>query len=707
MAMMRLFSGRMRYSEVVLLVFVIAIAAMLIVPLPTPLLDILLVVNISFSILLLLVGLYVSNSAALYTFPTILLLSTLFRLGLNVASSRLILSQGDAGRVIESFGTFLIRGEVVVGIIIFSIVTIVNFIVIAKGAARVSEVAARFFLDALPGRQAVIDNDARAGVISAEEARKKRDHLRLESQLYGSMDGAMKFVQGDAVAGLFIIIVNIVGGVYMGVSSGLGLGDAIQSYTVLTVGDGLVTQIPGLLTSICAGIIVTRVSSSETSTLGTDLRTQLFSQPITLLVTALILIVFASLPGIPATPFLLVAAISAFAGWFLIKREREMPVRAGVSGEYGRLGGEAGRHEKGISDLGDGALRLEFDARVLFKQYRTQPQRYTDAWAGFNEAFHANVGVLLPDLNVAPSELLAPSSYQVYHGGVEMFSGTVAPDALFVEISSCQARVLGLPVIKEEEHPSSGHKVFWTHNSAHIRSVLDAGTIRSYDFFEYICLRIGSFCQRHPEEFVSVTDVHSLLRQIEKRHPGLVAEGFGKEFISVPRLTELLHELVRQGVSIRDFRGVIEGVASYCSANRVSVDDESSVDLAEVVRHLRAYRRRQVLRRFLGSATSLHVVSLSEDVERTLSEADFDNKALPVAVEAPVLDALLAGLSRVLRPTLDQGILPVALLCSNDLKEKVLSITRMTKHSLFVTTFEELDPSVPVQQVGMWMMVGR
>jgi type III secretion protein V len=705
--MLRALSGRMRYSEVVLLVFVIAIAAMLIVPLPTPLLDILLVINISFSILLLLVGLYVANSAALYTFPTILLLSTLFRLGLNVASSRLILSQGDAGRVIESFGTFLIRGEVIVGIIIFSIVTIVNFIVIAKGAARVSEVAARFFLDALPGRQLVIDNDARAGVISADEARKKRDQLRLESQLYGSMDGAMKFVQGDAVAGLFIIVVNVVGGVYMGVSSGLGLGDAVQTYTILTVGDGLVTQIPSLLTSICAGIIVTRVSSSETSTLGTDLRTQLFSQPITLIVTALILVVFASLPGIPATPFLLVASIAAFAGWFLIKREREMPVRVGLSAEYGRLGGDGGRHEKGISELGDGVLRLELDARVLFKLYRTQPQRYTEVWGRFNEDFHAHVGIVLPDLNVAPSELLAPASYRVYHGGVEMFSGSVEPESLFVEISSCQARMLGLPVLQEEEHPISGHKVFWTKNSPQTRGVLDAGTVRSYDFFEYICLRIGSFCQRHPEEFLSVTDVHSMLRQIEKRHPGLIAEGFGKEFIAVPRLAELLHELVRQGVSIRDFRGVVEGVASYCSANRVSVDDESSLDLSEVVRHLRACRRRQVLRRFLGSATSLHVVSLSEDVERTLSEADFDNKALPVAVEAPVLDALLAGLSRVLRPTLDQGILPVALLCSNDLKEKVLSITRMTRHSLFVTTFEELDPSVPVQQVGTWMMVGR
>jgi type III secretory pathway component EscV len=343
----------------------------------------------------------------------------------------------------------------------------------------------------------------------------------------------------------------------------------------------------------------------------------------------------------------------------------------------------------------------------LFKLYRAQAQRYTDAWHRFNESFHADVGMVLPDMNVVQNELLVPSSYRVFHAGVEMLSGEAAFDGLFVEISSSQAAVLGLPVVKEEEHPISGHKVFWTRNTAATRSVLDAGSIRSYDFFDYINLKIGSFCLRHPEEFLSVTDVHSLLRQIEKRHPGLIAEGFGKEFVPVPRLTEVLHELVRQGISIRDFRGVIEGVASYCSANRRSVDDESAVDVGEVVRHIRGHRRRQVLRRFLGTAHSLHVVSLSEEVECALSEAEFDNKSLPVAVEATVLDELINGLATVLKPTLDQGSLPIALLCSHDIKEKVLSITRMTKHALFVTTFEELDPSVPVQQVGVWMLAER
>jgi type III secretion protein V len=699
---------RIRYSEVVLLAFVVAIAAMLIVPLPTPLLDLLLVVNISFSILLLLVGLYVSNSATLYTFPTVLLLSTLFRLGLNVASSRLILSQGDAGRVIEAFGTFLIRGEVVVGVIIFSIVTVVNFIVIAKGATRVSEVAARFFLDSLPGRQLVIDNDARAGVISADDARKKRDNLRLESQLYGSMDGAMKFVQGDAVAGFFIIIVNIVGGVYMGIASGLGVQDAIQTYTVLTVGDGLVTQIPSLLTSICAGIIVTRVSSSDSTSLGMDLRTQLFSQPTTLVVTAVILLVFAALPGIPAFPFVLVSGIAAGAGVWLIRKEREMPSSSMPSAEFRR--GSAisqGVGGAGEVDAYDDSLVIELDRVTLFRLYRSSASKHLAAWSSFKEEFYNDVGISLPEISVRMSDRLPSGAFRVSRGGVEMLSGGVVADGAFMEISSSQARILGLTVVREEEHPVSGHRVFWTAASPRARAIVEAAGFRARDFFEYVALRVASFCLRHPEEFLSVTDVHSMLRAVEKRHPGLIEEGFGKDFLPIPKIAELLNELVRQGVSIRDFRGIIEGVSSYCVSQNISMGGDSAVDISEVVHHLRSNRRRQVLRRFIGAGKSLHVVSIAPEVEQLLADADFGGRSLPLALDDTDLSALHNGLSVVLRPSLENGVLPIALLCSQEIKEKVLSLVRMYTHPLFVTTFEELDPSVPVQQVGVWSLATR
>ncbi len=700
--------SRVRYSDFVLMGLVVAIAAMLIVPLPTPLLDILLVINLSFSILLLLVGLYVANSAALYTFPTILLLSTLFRLGLNVASSRLILSEGNAGQVIEAFGTFLIRGEVLVGIIIFTIVTVVNFIVISKGAYRVSEVAARFALDALPGKQLVIDNDVRSGLLSAEEARRKRDELRRESQLYGSMDGAMKFVQGDAIAGIFIILVNICGGMFMGVSSGQSVTDAVQTYTVLTVGDGLVTQIPSLLTSICAGIIVTRVSSSESSSLSADLREQLFAQPVVLYVTAGILGLFALLPGIPTLPFMTVGVVAAGAGLFLSRRLRSQGGMALQPSEFARMSGLP--QPQGVAGEleSDGeSIEVWLDSAVLFRSYRASVPRYVGWWTQFRAALFGDMGLLVPNVRVVADELGAASSYRVTHQGVEMFSGRVLPDALLVEISSSQAPVLGLNLLQAEDHPISGHRVFWTSYSPRVRKMLDAAAIKSYDFFEFIGLRIAGFCLAHPEEFLSATDVHSLLRQVEKRHPGLIGEGFGREFVSVPKLTEILQELIRQGISVRDFRAVAEGVASYCSGNGVTLDNESSVSAASVVDHIRSGRRRQVLRRFMGNAKSLRVIALSEEVEQILEEAELGGKSLPLALDASVYDSLSNGLSAVLKPALEHGVVPVAILCTEDLKAKVLSVTRGATKRLFVLTFGELDPAIPVEQIGSWGLVSR
>ena len=305
------------YSDVFVAVFVLCIALLLLVPLPTMLLDFLIAFNIGFSLLLLLIGLSLQNALSLLTFPTLLLLSTLFRLSLNVASTRLILSEGEAGDVIRSFGTFLISGKLAVGLIIFLIITVVNFIVIARGASRVSEVSARFVLDSLPGKQMAIDSELRMGTISAEEAKLKREELRKESQLFGSMDGAVKFVQGDAIAGIFITFVNIFGGMYLGIKNGLSFEDAVQTYTMLTVGDGLVTQIPALFISICAGIIVTRVSSGKDSTLGSDLFSQVLKNKKIIYFVSFAILIFGTLPGLPFLPFLLTSLLLIAAGYFI------------------------------------------------------------------------------------------------------------------------------------------------------------------------------------------------------------------------------------------------------------------------------------------------------------------------------------------------------------------------------------------------------
>ncbi|MCB0334907.1 MAG: FHIPEP family type III secretion protein, partial [Bdellovibrionales bacterium] len=498
-----------RFSDAALAIFVIAIAVMLLIPLPTLALDLLLALSIAFSVLLLLVGLYIPNALSLLAFPSLLLLTTLFRLSLNVASTRLILSDGDAGTVIEAFGTFLIRGEVVVGIIIFVIVTVVNFIVIARGAGRVSEVAARFALDALPGKQMAIDSDLRAGIINAQEAQQKRELLRQESQLYGAMDGAMKFVQGDAVAGLFITCTNIVGGMYMGLAQGMSVEQAIKTYTTLTVGDGLVSQIPALLVSICAGIVVTRVAASDRSTLGRELGAQLFKRPILLVLTGVILLVVMALSELPWLPFLTIVLACFAAAYYVSKNSQTNVVEYGarVDGFPTRaLGVPQDSYER--THAGQ-TIELVLDQAVLFKLYERKATPYHEWWRRFQRDFFARTGLEMPEMVVSADPYLASGSYHVRLGDASIERGGVLLDSVMVEMNPHCAKVFGLRVLRKEEHPLRGEQVFWTRASLSSLEILRAADICYHDFFEYIALRVGRYLQSNPEEVLSLIDIHA------------------------------------------------------------------------------------------------------------------------------------------------------------------------------------------------------
>jgi type III secretory pathway component EscV len=315
-----------RRADVVLALLVVATVGMMVVPLPTPLIDLCIALNLGLGVLLLATALYLRDTLSFAAFPTLLLLGTLYRLALNVSSTRLILLQADAGRVIEAFGSFVVRGDYIVGAMVFALLTLVQFIVIARGAERVAEVGARFSLDALPGKQLAIDADLRSGSLSVEGARAQRKTLERESQLYGAMDGAMKFVKGDAIAGIVITLVNVIGGVTIGVvSRGLDLSESLKLYGLLTIGDGIVTQIPALLAATSAGLVVTRVASADgEGSLGRDIATQLFGDARVLAVGALLLVLIALVPGMPSPPFLLAAALCAGLGL----RARSQPTRA-------------------------------------------------------------------------------------------------------------------------------------------------------------------------------------------------------------------------------------------------------------------------------------------------------------------------------------------------------------------------------------------
>src|SRR4051812_2038443 len=312
-----------KYSDIVLAIIVVSIVGMMIVPLPTPLLDVLLTFNISLSVMLLLISLYVPHALQLSVFPTLLLITTMYRLSLTISTTRLILLTGDPGEVVVAFGKFVVQGNFVVGAIIFVILTVVNFIVISKGSERVAEVAARFTLDAMPGKQMSIDADMRSGAIDMEEGKRKRRDLERESQLFGAMDGAMKFVKGDAIASIIITVINIVGGLIIGVmQKGMEVGAAAQKYALLTIGDGLVGMIPAILISTCAGIIVTRVGGEEEGAhLGKDVGMQLFAYPKAIGIAGGMLCVLAIIPGLPTIPFLALGGSAAFGAWKMLKKD--------------------------------------------------------------------------------------------------------------------------------------------------------------------------------------------------------------------------------------------------------------------------------------------------------------------------------------------------------------------------------------------------
>lgn len=691
-----------RIGDIVLAILVVAITAMLVVPLPTMLIDVLIVLNLSIALLLLLVGLYMPNSLALLSFPTLLLLTTLFRLSLNVASARLILSQADAGEVIHAFGTFLIRGEVVVGIIIFTIVTIVNFIVIAKGSARVSEVSARFVLDALPGKQMTIDSDLRAGFISPETARQKREELRKESQLFGAMDGAMKFVQGDAVAGIFIIITNIIGGIYQGFSSGMEMGDAIQTYTVLTVGDGLVSQIPALLISICAGIVVTRVASSDYATLGSDISVQLFSKPSTIFFSGGVLMLVGLLPYIPFLPFFGVGAALVITG-FLVQRRAAAPE---ASENYGtipyvqpRALGMAMDHE----ESGD-AVSIELDAAVLFRLYKMNTAHATSWWRELSSDFEQICGVHLPPLEVLPGQFLGAAGYSVTYRGMSIDVGSVYLDQVLVDLHPRHAAALGLEVIHPADHPITGAVVFWTYQSPLLRRVTESAHIRTLDFFEYIGLRVAQYFRLHPEDLISTAHVYDQLKLLEKRHPGILSEALGKNFLTVPKLTQVLHELIRQGVPVQDFAGIVEVLAEFCATHRITTQDETDVPLDVLVDHVRIQRRRYLIPKITSARGTVRVFALSSDVETLFEESDVDPRGHTLALSPEHFEGLKKGIDALVQGVRERGVFPVAVLTGTSIRSKVRLFLAACGIPAQAISVEELEPSMKLERVAVWEM---
>lgn len=413
-------------KDILLVVLLLAVVFMMVLPLPPLLLDILIAVNITISVVLLMMSVYIGSPLQFSVFPAVLLITTLFRLALSVSTTRMILLQADAGQIVNTFGSFVVGGNLVVGIIIFLIITIVQFLVITKGAERVAEVSARFSLDAMPGKQMSIDGDMRAGVIDVNEARARRAVIEKESQMFGSMDGAMKFVKGDAIAGLIIIVVNILGGIAIGVTQkGLSTADALQLYAVLTVGDGMVSQVPALLIAITAGIIVTRVSSDESADLGSDIGEQVVAQPKALLIGGLLLVLFGLIPGFPTLTFLALALLVGGGGYFMLWRQRaqasagsrDLPalLAQGAGAPSAKARGKAGGGKPKAGRLAEQEefaltvpLLIDVDASL---QERLEAMSLNEELVRVRRALYLDFGVPFPGIHLRFNEAMGDGEY--------------------------------------------------------------------------------------------------------------------------------------------------------------------------------------------------------------------------------------------------------------------------------------------------------
>ncbi len=565
--------GRLRAMDWRLLaapLLVVMILMMLVVPLPTFLLDVLFTFNITISLVILLVTLYLTRPLDFASFPTAILLTTLLRLSLNVAAARVILLHGQsgtgaAGQVIESFGQFVIGGNYAVGIIIFAILVVINFVVITKGAGRIAEVSARFTLDAMPGKQMAIDADLNAGLIDQDEARRRRSEISQEADFFGAMDGASKFVRGDAVAAILILFIDLIGGLVIGVvSHGLSLADAAQNYTLLSIGDALVAQIPSLVISIAAGIVVSNVGTGED--VGLQLITQLFRHKRVLRIAAGILAFVGIVPGMPHVAFLLAAGIIGFALWAREKREHKAAVAA-AEPDAEAAAAAAEPEEVSWEQIEPvDTLSLDVGYRLIALVDRKQGGELLGRIRGIRKKFAQELGFLVSAVHIRDNLELRPGGYRIALKGVEIGTGEVHPDLL---MAINPGQVTGVLAGQPTTEPAFGLPAVWIQIGQRDQAQMMGYTV--VDPSTVIATHLHHLLQEHAAELLGREEVEGLLAHLSKRSPKLV-EDLVPKLISPDRLRKVLQNLLLEGVPIRDMRTIAEVLAE--NAAQVQDADE-------------------------------------------------------------------------------------------------------------------------------------
>jgi len=674
-----------KHPDIMLSLGVVSVIMVMLLPLPRFLLDLLLAFNITVSVIILLVGLQVRRPIEFSAFPSVLLMVTLLRLALNIASTRLILLHGNegagaAGEVIRAFGNFVVGGNYTVGLVIFAILVIINFVVVTKGAGRVAEVAARFTLDAMPGKQMSIDADLNAGLINETEARRRRREIAEEADFYGSMDGASKFVRGDATAAVIIVFVNILGGLTIGVlQQGMSPGLAAQTYTLLTVGEGLVAQIPALIVSTAAGIIVTRAASD--GDLGTDIIGQVLVSPKAVGTAAGILLALGLIPGLPHMAFLGLGGGAAYLAYRLSQQNEQAapstPVPAAAAAAKSE---EAATHVAPL-DL----MEVQVGYGLIGMVEGTHGTALLERIKGLRKQFAETMGFLLPPIHIRDNLQLRPNEYAVMLKGVELSKSEVLPShVLAIDPGTAQRGAIQGVATKE---PAFGLPALWVPESMREQAQLAGYTV--VDASSAIATHLSEIIKRHGHELLGRQEVQALLDETAKAHPRLVEELI-PTLLPLGSVVRILGNLLREGIPIRDLRSVLEAIADHASSTK---DPELLTEIA------RQALSRTITRQHQAPDGTLPVITLDPRLDRSLSE---QVAALPqggmLNLDPGTSQKLLTALKQAAERVAARGQQPVVL-CSPMLRRHIRRLTDRILRTVPVLGLNEIDAMVQLQSL--------
>ena len=672
-----------KYSDVIVAVAIITIVVMMIIPLPTMLLDLLLCLNITMALVVVMISIYNEEALDFSVFPSLLLLTTLFRLALNVSSTRLILLEGYAGEVITAFGNFVVGGNPVVGFIVFCILIIIQFIVITRGAERVAEVSARFTLDAMPGKQMSIDADLNQGAITDAEARRRREKIQREADFYGAMDGASKFVKGDAVAAIIIIIINIIGGFVIGmVQRNLTVLQALQNYTLLTVGEGLVNQIPALMISTATGIIVTRAASE--SDLGHDLVSQIFRNPRIFFIASGVLLLFALIPGLPGIPFFCLSLLSGFIGYSLRKTAKAAEETTTVE-KKDKQKEEVTKPENIISLLLVDPMELEIGYSLIPLVDTGQGGDLLERIVMIRRQCALELGLVVPTIRIRDNIQIKPNAYIIKLKGIEIAKGELLLDHfLAMNSGTVFEEIQGI----ETTEPAFGLPALWITEAQREQAELNGYTV--VDAVSVLATHLTEVIKSHADEILGRQETQNLIDNLKKTNQSLVDEVI-PDLMNVGEVQKVLANLLRERVSIRDMGTILEVLADY---SRATKDTEI---LTEYVRHAMA---RQITQQNIQNNV-LPCITLDPAIENRIAGAvQRTDRGSYVSLDPDTMQKLLTSLQTELAKLTNMGYQPIVL-TSPAVRLYFRKLVERSIQGLIVLSHAEVEQSVEIQILGV------